>query len=174
MAFTRKALKDLGLTDEHIDKVMTLHGTSMAGYVPQSEVDTKVKEALDGADLKDLREKAGKADDLTKELEQTHFNYAFEDFLKGKGVKGGKALTAAKALFDPEKLKYEKGALTGADEQYAELIKDESVTSIFGKQEDTTPPTKNPNKPVFGNEPKPGGQPLTAEEQIFQQAASQW
>ena len=46
MAFTRKSLAGLGLNEEMIEKVMTLHGTSMADFIPKSELKTKIDEAL--------------------------------------------------------------------------------------------------------------------------------
>lgn len=46
MAFTRKSLAGLGLTEEMIEKVMTLHGTSMADFIPKSELKTKIEEAV--------------------------------------------------------------------------------------------------------------------------------
>lgn len=49
MAFTRKSLAGLGLNEEMIEKVMTLHGTSMADFIPKSELKTKIDEALDEA-----------------------------------------------------------------------------------------------------------------------------
>lgn len=46
MAFTRKSLAGLGLNEEMIEKVMTLHGTSMADFIPKSELKTKIEEAV--------------------------------------------------------------------------------------------------------------------------------
>ena len=42
MAFTRKALAGLGLGEEAIEKVMALHGTSMADFIPKSELQDKI------------------------------------------------------------------------------------------------------------------------------------
>lgn len=46
MAFTRKALAGLGLNEDLVEKVMTLHGTSMADFIPKSELKTKIDEAV--------------------------------------------------------------------------------------------------------------------------------
>ena len=46
MAFTRKALAGLGLDEELIEKVMTLHGTSMSDFIPKSELKSKIDEAV--------------------------------------------------------------------------------------------------------------------------------
>lgn len=49
MAFTRKALAGLGLSEDAIEKVMTLHGTSMSDFVPRSEVQQRINEAVEQA-----------------------------------------------------------------------------------------------------------------------------
>lgn len=49
MAFTRRSLAGLGLNEEQIEKVMTLHGTSMSDFIPKSELQGKIDEALAGA-----------------------------------------------------------------------------------------------------------------------------
>ena len=49
MAFTRKALAGLGLSDDHIEKVMALHGTSMADFIPKSELAERINSAVDDA-----------------------------------------------------------------------------------------------------------------------------
>lgn len=62
MAFTRKALAELGLSEEAIEKVMTLHGTSMSDFMPKSELQTEINKALETAkkdtenNLKDIKE----------------------------------------------------------------------------------------------------------------------
>ena len=49
MAFTRKALAGLGLNEDAIEKVMALHGTSMADFIPKSELQDKITEAVEKA-----------------------------------------------------------------------------------------------------------------------------
>ncbi len=46
MAFTRKALESLGLNEDQREKVMTLYGTSLSGFIPKSELQTKINEAV--------------------------------------------------------------------------------------------------------------------------------
>ena len=46
MAFTRRSLGALGLSEEQVDKVMALHGTSMSDFIPKSEVQEKIDQAL--------------------------------------------------------------------------------------------------------------------------------
>ena len=45
MAFTRKTLQSYGLSDEQIEKIMTLHGTSMADFIPKSDVQAQIEAA---------------------------------------------------------------------------------------------------------------------------------
>lgn len=170
MAFTRKALKDLGVDEAKIDDIMTLHGTSMGNYVPRSEIDELVKQATGGVDIATLTEKAGRADTLEQELATTHRNYAVNDYLKSKGVVGVGALKAAKSLFDLEKVEAKDGALTGMDEQYEEIVKDASVASIFSAA-GAPPANQNPgagaeNKPQFGTPPAAGMTPPAGGETV--------
>lgn len=155
MAFTRKALKDLGLDEAKIDEVMTLHGTSMANYVPKGEVDDLVKQATGGMDIDELTQKAGRVDTLEQELAETRRDFAVENYLKGKGVTGAGALKAAKSLFDLTKVEYKDGTLTGMDEQYAEITKDTSVAGIFSAAPAPSGGDPAPDaggKPQFGTE----------------------
>lgn len=46
MAFTRRSLGALGLSEEQVDKVMALHGTSMSDFIPKSELQEKIDLAL--------------------------------------------------------------------------------------------------------------------------------
>ena len=52
MAFTRRSLAALGLSEEQVEKVMTLHGTSMSDFIPKSELQGKINEALEEAQKK--------------------------------------------------------------------------------------------------------------------------
>lgn len=49
MAFTRKTLTGYGLTEEQLEKVMTLYSTSLADYIPKSEMQAKIDEAVEAA-----------------------------------------------------------------------------------------------------------------------------
>ena len=46
MAFTRRTVAGYGLTDEQIEKVMTLYATSLSDYIPKTELQSKIDEAL--------------------------------------------------------------------------------------------------------------------------------
>lgn len=52
MAFTRRSLGALGLSEEQVDKVMALHGTSMSDFIPKSELQEKIDQALTDAQKK--------------------------------------------------------------------------------------------------------------------------
>lgn len=49
MAFTRRTVAGYGLTDEQLEKVMTLYATSLADYIPKSELQEKITEAVNAA-----------------------------------------------------------------------------------------------------------------------------
>lgn len=46
MAFTRRTVAGYGLTDEQLEKVMTLYATSLSDYIPKAELQSKIDEAL--------------------------------------------------------------------------------------------------------------------------------
>ena len=58
MAFTRKTLTGYGLTEEQLEKVMTLYSTSLADYIPkadmQAKIDEEVKKAVKFIPVSDL------------------------------------------------------------------------------------------------------------------------
>lgn len=173
MAFTRKELKNYGLNDEQVENIMTLHGTSMSGYIPKSQVDDQVtaavQKATDGADIKALQEKANKADDLEKQIGTMKFDTAVNGYLGEKGVKKGAAMKMVRSLLDSSKIKIDdKGTISGLDDQITEISKDESVASLFkpddGKKTETQPTP--PAKPQFGVQPL-GKMPNGTEGQNF-------
>ena len=46
MAFTRKTLTGYGLTEEQLEKVMTLYSTSLADYIPKADLQAKIDEEV--------------------------------------------------------------------------------------------------------------------------------
>ena len=46
MAFTRKTLTGYGLTEEQLEKVMTLYSTSLADYIPKADMQAKIDEEV--------------------------------------------------------------------------------------------------------------------------------
>ena len=49
MAFTRRYLKEMGLEDDAIDKIMAEHGKSIEGMITKSESEDAVKKAVEDA-----------------------------------------------------------------------------------------------------------------------------
>ena len=49
MAFTRRYLKELGLEDEAIDKIMAEHGKSIEGMITKTDSEDAVKKAVEDA-----------------------------------------------------------------------------------------------------------------------------
>jgi hypothetical protein len=136
MAFTRKALSGLGLNEEAIEKVMTLHGTSMADFVPKSEVQQKINEAVDKA---------------KEELPEPDISKS-EEYLKVVGERdmlralGGKEFEGVKPKFREavyKMLNREEGA-EPVEKQLETIAKD--YEEYFSPVE--TP--KEPNSPQFG------------------------
>jgi hypothetical protein len=125
MAFTRKALKDIGLTDEQLEKVFALHGTSLSDYQLKSEFDAAVTaevekqtgeltKRFEGVDLKTLKEQASQAEKLQSELDKAKLDFMIESRLLREKVVNVKAVAA---LLDMSKIKNENGELKGLDEQ---------------------------------------------------------
>lgn len=142
MAITREGLKKAGVPDECIDEIMRQHNSTLADYIHKDEISGEVKKALNGVDIQELTARADKAETLEKELANTKREYAINEFLKGKGVKGTGALKAARSLFDLEKITLDGDTLKGMDDQYSEVIKDTSVSAIFGVE-----PSNDGNSP---------------------------
>ena len=139
MAFTRKALKDIGVTEEQLDKIMALHGTSLADYQLKSEFKDAVKAEVDkqtgeikkqfeGVDIKTLQEQAAKAESLEKDLATTKMNYTLENRLIKEGAVNAKAV---RALLDSSAITMEDGKINGLDEQITALK--ESEPWAFGQ-----------------------------------------
>lgn len=137
MAFTRKALAGLGLSEDAIEKVMTLHGTSMADFVPKSEVQQKITEAVDKA---------------KKELPETDISKN-EEYLKVVGERdmlralGGKEFEGVKPKFREavyKMLNREEGA-DPVEKQLETIAKDYEE---YFSQADT--PAKGAGAPQFG------------------------
>ena len=88
MAFTRRSLSSFGLTEEQVEKVMALHGTSMADFVPkadvQSQIDTAVADARKNAPAPNIKD----SDDY-KALQRDFDNYKRKIETSAELKKGG-------------------------------------------------------------------------------------
>ena len=133
MAFTRKSLKEIGVTDELLDKIMALHGTSLSDYQLKSEFDNAVKtevekqtgelsKQFEGVDIKALQEQAAQAESLQKALADTKLNYMLENRLIKEGAVNAKAV---RALLDSSAITFENDKINGLDEQLTTLKESE-------------------------------------------------
>jgi hypothetical protein len=130
MAFTRKNVAAIdGITPAQVDAIMTLHGTSMADYMPKNDFDAKVKEQVDEAlkdtqkkigdiDIDKLKEQAAKAEKLEQDLAATKMQTNIAMRLMKENAVDVKAVGA---LLDMSKITYENDALKGLDEQITAL-----------------------------------------------------
>ena len=157
----REELKKLNLTDEQIDKVMSLHGADVESMKSKSEELNKTNESLQlqiaerDKDLKTLKKQAGDneeltnqfkelqnkykqdTENLTKELQQTKLNSAVDSALSKAKVRNSKA---AKALLNMDEVKLNnKGELEGLDEQISSLQKSDGYLFDQGNKEPYQP-----------------------------------
>ena len=161
----REELKKLNLTDEQIDKVMSLHGADVENSKSKIDELNKTNESLQSQiaerdkDLKSLKKQAGDneeltnqfkelqskykqdTENLTKELQQTKLNSAVDSAL---GAAKARNTKATKALLNMDEVKLnDKGELEGLEDQINELQK--SASYLFDQG------TKEPYKPQGGD-----------------------
>lgn len=173
----KEKLKQMGLTDEQIEKVVNIHKTELDNeYIPKYRFDEKLKEikAKDELiikkeqDYKELEKLAGDTDKykaLSEKLEQeakefreksekdlinTKKDYALAKFLTGKVVD----IDVAKSFFDKEKLKLNEKdeIIDGADDVYKMIEKDKKYMLLEKNESKEKKGIK-----IFGNNPKDPG-----------------
>ena len=157
----REELKKLNLTDEQIDKVMSLHGADVESMKSKSEELSKTNESLQSQiaerdkDLKSLKKQAGDneelnnqfkdlqskykqdTENLSKELQQTKLNSAVDSELGKAKVRNTKA---AKALLNMDEVKLnDKGEVEGLDNQISSLQKTDGYLFDQGNKEPYQP-----------------------------------
>ena len=157
----REELKKLNLTDEQIDKVMSLHGADVESTKSKIDELNKTNESLQSQiaerdkDLKTLKKQAGDneeltnqfkelqtkykqdTDNLTKELQQTKLNSAVDSALGNAKVRNAKA---AKALLNLDEVKLnDKGEVEGLDNQINSLQKTDGYLFDQGNKEPYQP-----------------------------------
>ena len=157
----REELKKLNLTDEQIDKVMSLHGVDVEIAKSKMEELNKTNESLNSQiaerdkDLKILKKQAGDneeltnqfkelqskykqdTENLTKELQQTKLNSAVDSALSKAKVRNSKA---AKALLNMDDVKLnDKGEVEGLDDQISSLQKTDGYLFDQGSKEPYQP-----------------------------------
>lgn len=155
MAFTRKALAGLGLTEDAIERVMALHGTSMADFIPKSEVKEQVAaavaEAQKSAPAPNIRE-SDEYKNLARDFENYKKKIETSAALKKGGVKE-KFIDNVYSLLEEGKPAEEQ--LAAIREQYEEYF---------------TPEEAGPAAPQFGAEVRgrmPGGKTGTTFEEVW-------
>lgn len=157
MAFTRKSLAGLGLNEEQIEKVMTLHGTSMGDFIPKSELQSKIDEAIKNApapnvkDTDDYKTLAGEFDNYKKKVETSAE-------LKKGGVKD-KFIDNVFALLEDGKPTNEQ--LVAIREKFEEYFDDDSIPNNNESNE------TNDSAPQFGAAVK-GQMPSGKESKSFE------
>ncbi len=153
----REFLKNLGLEDEAIDKIMAKNGKDIEKYKTLAETKEaelkQVKQQLEEANaqiekFKDMdiesikaaadeyKQKYEKAkDEAEKEIEQIKFNYAIEKALTNAKARNIKAV---KALLDMEGLKLTEDKILGLDEQLEKIKKENEF--LFETDDKKEPP----------------------------------
>lgn len=112
----RDFLKNLGLEDDIVDKIMEENGkdiTDLKTKIANLQDDLKVKDEA----LKTAEYERGKAEG-SAEIEKFKFNTALDNALKGAKVKDSKTISG---LLDMEKIKLENEQIVGLDEQLKTL-----------------------------------------------------
>ena len=157
----REELKKLNLTDEQIDKVMSLHGADVENSKSKIDELNKTNESLQSQiaerdkDLKTLKKQAGDneelsnqfkelqnkykqdTENLTKKLQQTKLSSAIDSALGKAKVRNTKA---AKALLNMDGVKLnDKGELEGLDDQISSLQKTDGYLFDQGNTEPYQP-----------------------------------
>ena len=157
MAFTRKALAGLGLSEELIEKVMTLHGTSMSDFIPKSELQGKIDDALAEAQKNALQNvKIKETDEYMAVAEE-------RDMLRALG---GDEFASVKPKFRETVYKMlERGENAPAVSEQLKTVA-EKYEEYFNPAESSDPPSS----PQFGAEVKgqmPSGKTGTAFEDVW-------
>lgn len=156
MAFTRKSLAGLGLNEEMIEKVVTLHGTSMADFIPKSELKAKIDEAVAEAQKNAPAPNIKESEDY-KALQASFDNYKKKietsSELKKSGVKE-KFIDNVYSLLTDDKPASEQ--LDAIREKYEEYF--------------DSAPTQQPSAPQFGTQVQgqmPSGNRATGFEDVW-------
>lgn len=138
----REELKALGLSDEQVDKVISMNGRDIEKYknVEAENESLKTQAEANAKSLNELQEKVKGNEDLTKQVQdmkdanakaekdfkerikQMSIDNAVDSFLSSKRAKNSKA---AKALIDMDKVTYDEGknVVSGLEEQWESIYK---------------------------------------------------
>ena len=166
-------LKELGLTQEQIDKIMAENGKDINAAKGNTEsLTTQVAELQSQLTERDnqLKELAKTVKDneglsaKIAELEKTNSDMAAESKAKLEGIQKthaiengvrdakAKNMKAVMALLDVEKITYKDGTLVGLTEQLDSLKQGEDTSFLFGEPTQQKPAgTEPPTPPQGGN-----------------------
>lgn len=178
----REELKELGLSDEQIDKVMTSHGkvvnstkeelttvtTDRDGLKEQlterdAQLETLSKVDAEGlqAEIDRLKgENETTATEYQEKLDKQAFDFNLEKALTGAKVRNPKAV---KALLDTEKIKLDGDKLLNLDDQIKAL--QESDAYLFETEDD---PEGNPNFTTGQHQKGDSNEPSNLQEALSQ------
>ena len=170
-------LKELGLTQEQIDKIMAENGKDVnAAKGNVEQLTTQVVELQNQIgerdnQLKELKKTVKDNEGLSAkiaELEQANATMAAESKAKLEGIQKthaiengvrdakAKNMKAVMALLDLEKITYSDGSLVGLNEQLDSLKTGEDTSFLFGE---TTAPNPAGSKPPMPPAGGTGGNP---------------
>ncbi|UXU48913.1 phage scaffolding protein [Staphylococcus arlettae] len=168
MSFTRDDLREIGIDEESLEKVMTLHGQEVQGLNDKvSQKDSKLNELQSTVDsykednkqkdneLKDLQEKAKNGDDLQQtisDLRQANEDREKERQKEIKDLKfnhklenklrdvGARNVKAVRALLDSENLKFndEENEVIGLQDQLEKLRESDSYLFVDSTNSDSS------------------------------------
>lgn len=165
----RDQLKELGLQDDVIDKVMSMNGAdiekakssnaemaeeneSLKAQIAERDKDLKNlrKNAKDNEELsnsyKELQTKYDKdTTDLSNKLSKIRLNSALDNALIKSNVRNTKAI---KGFLNMDQIKLDKeGNLTGLDDQISAIKKTDAYLFNEGTKQNYEPSNGKPNKP---------------------------
>lgn len=181
----KKELIELGLTEELADKVAKASAEEFKDYVSKerfNEVNDNVKELKSqitdrDKQLTDLKKTAGDSKELQDKITElqtanktasANYEQKISDILKNNAIDNAlmtnkaKNIKAVRGLLDMDKIKVDGETVTGIDEQIKSLIKDETSSFLFEKEEKTPPVVKGVT-PANGNKQPDAGLSLGAQ-----------
>lgn len=152
----REDLKTLGLTEEQIDKVMTLHGSNVEDLKTanakvdtlttqlkeaNSQIDTLNKKVSESGNIDDLKkEMADLKTDYESQIESMKYDHEVNTFLAGVNFSSELVKKAVTAEFKEKGFKLSDGKLLGAEDYISELKK--SQPNAFAEEKKTDPEVK--------------------------------
>lgn len=179
----REELKELGLENEVIEKIMSSHGKTVTSIKNELETTKTEKETLTNQlaerdnDIKELQSQTGNSEELKVKLTdletkyqqdkesfeatiaKTKTDHAVEMALKDNGAK---SIKAARALLDFDKIELTDDGIKGLDDQLEAIKTDNDF--LFTSTENQEPTA--PKIMTGGNPNGQAGTQLTEEEKI--------